>query len=140
MPDKEPIVPQSVAVKRVRPRLVLLEDNESVRRATELFLLLEEFEVTSVGSAAETEQVLNAPRGDEVLIADFHLGGPLTGLDVLRKLRRHTGYEIPAVILSGDLPTVMRTIKDPVPHCLFLGKPVDTRELLQAIAMLGGLR
>jgi DNA-binding NtrC family response regulator len=123
-----------------RSRLVLLEDNEAVRRATELSLTLEDFQVTSVGSAAEVERVLGSPRGDEILLADFRLDGSRTGLDVLRDLRRRTGQKIPAVIMSGDLTTVMDSIKEPVPHCMFLNKPINIKKLIAIIGELSGIR
>jgi PAS domain S-box-containing protein len=121
------------AGNRFRPRLILLEDNDAVRRATEIFLALEDFEVASAASAAEAVALFSAPQGDEVLLADFHLEGSVTGLDVLADIRRRTGKQIPAVIMSGDLPTVKRSIKEPVPKCEFLSKPVDVQELMRII-------
>jgi two-component system, sensor histidine kinase len=46
------------------------------------------------------------------------------------------GYDVPGVVLSGDLPSVLRTIKTPVTACHFLSKPVDTVALMDAIAAL----
>jgi len=125
-----------IDIEVTRPRLVLIEDNDGVRRAMELFLKLEGFEVMSGGVAADAIRLLAEPRGDEMLIVDFHLDGGNTGLDVIRHVRESTGREIPAIVASGDLPSVMRLLKEPVPSCRFLGKPVDTRELLTAIQEL----
>jgi hypothetical protein len=47
----------------------------------------------------------------------------------------HRG-EVPGIILSGDLPSLMRTINHPVPNTRFLSKPVDTDALLLAIKEL----
>jgi PAS domain S-box-containing protein len=117
-------------------RLVLLEDNDSVRRATELFLTLEGFETRSAANVAEAECLLADLEQGDIFITDYHLDGKLTGLDVLRKLRLLQARDVPAILLSGDLPSMIRMIKTSIPQCRFLSKPVDTKALLSAIAEL----
>jgi PAS domain S-box-containing protein len=119
-------------------RLVLLEDNDSVRMATELFLTLEGFETRAAATVVEAEGLLADMRPGDVLIADYHLDGKLTGLDVLKQLRARKGRDVPAILLSGDLPSMMRVVKGSIPFCRFLSKPVDTKALLSAIAELSG--
>jgi PAS domain S-box-containing protein len=119
-----------------RCRLVLLEDNDSVRRATELFLTLEGFETHTAATAVEAEKLLAELQPGDVFIADYHLDGKLTGLDVLQKLRVSQGRDVPAILLSGDLQSMMRMVKATIPQCRFLSKPVDTTALLAAIAEL----
>ncbi len=123
-----------------RCRVVLLEDNDSVRTATELFLSLEGYETRSAASVAEAESLLAGMQPGDVFISDYHLEGALTGLDVLQQLRARAGHlhELPAILLSGDLSTMMRAVKSSIPRCRFLGKPVDTEALLTALAELGG--
>jgi len=120
-----------------RGRLVLLEDNQPVRVATELFLSLEGYDIRSCASAADGEKLFVDLKPGDVFISDYRLDGRLTGLEVLRKLRADKGWDIPAVLLSGDLESMLRAIKTPIPHCRFLSKPVDTQALLAAIASLG---
>jgi len=119
-----------------RARLILVEDNDSVRMATELFLKLEGYAVRSAGSVAEAETLFEEMELGDVLIADYHLDGKNTGLDLLMNLRQRLGYEVPAIVLSGDLPSVVRSIRTPVTSCAFLSKPVDTVALLDAIEEL----
>jgi PAS domain S-box-containing protein len=119
-----------------RARVILVEDNEGVRVATELFLKLEGYEIISASSFAEVERVIPGIRRGDVIVADYHLDTSHTGLDVLANARRVTGLEIPGVVLSGDLPAVLRSIKTPVPSSRFLSKPVDTKALLEAITEL----
>jgi len=121
-----------------RCRLVLLEDNDSVRAATELFLNLEGFETRSAGSVAEAETLFADLGPGDLLISDYHLDGPLTGLDVLVQLRIQKNRDVPAVLLSGDIQSMMRVIKTSIPNCRFLSKPVSTGALLDAIADLSG--
>lgn len=117
-------------------RVILLEDNDSVRTAMELFLSLEGFETRSAATVSEAETLLAGIRPGDILITDYHLDGALTGLDVLKQLRLQQGSDIPAVLLSGDLQPIMRAVNAPIPNCRFLGKPVDTKALLAAIAEL----
>jgi len=125
-----------VAVAR-RARLILVEDNQGVRVATELFLKLEGHETLSAGSLAEAEQLLEHLQPGDIVIADYHLDGRNTGLDMLLRLRERVGYDVPGIVLSGDLPSVIRSISAPVPACRFLSKPVDTTGLIDAIDQLG---
>jgi two-component system, sensor histidine kinase len=117
-------------------RLVLLEDNDSVRKATELFLSLEGFEVRSAADLPQAEALLVELRPGDVLITDYHLDGNTTGLDVLMELRRQQGRDVPAIVMTGDLPSMMRVIKTPIPLVRFLSKPVDTNALIAAISEL----
>jgi two-component system CheB/CheR fusion protein len=119
-------------------RLVLLEDNDAVRKATQLFLSFEGFETRSAATFADAESLLADMQPGDVFITDYHLGGHLTGLDVLRQLRTQKGRDVPAILLSGDLQSMMRVINTSIPQCRFLGKPVDTKALLSAIAELSG--
>jgi two-component system CheB/CheR fusion protein len=119
-------------------RLVLLEDNDAVRTATQLFLSLEGFETRTAATVADAESLLVDMQPGDVFITDYHLGGYLTGLDVLQQLRTQKGRDVPAILLSGDLQSMMRVVKTSIPRCRFLSKPVDTKALLSAIAELGG--
>jgi two-component system, sensor histidine kinase len=119
-------------------KLILIEDHESVRKATELFLKFEGFETLSASSAAEAETLFANLGPHDIIIADFHLDAQNTGLDLLLDLRKRLGYDVPAIILSGDLPSVLRSLKVPVEKCRFLSKPVDIQALLEAVAELSG--
>lgn len=120
-------------------KIVLVEDNDGVRMATELFLKLEGFEVRSAGSFAEAEQLVSSLGPHEIIVADYHLDSAHTGLDILNFARRTHGIEVPGVILSGDLPSLMRTSASSMPAAKLLSKPVDTDALLQAIKELSAL-
>ncbi len=120
-----------------RGRLVVLEDNDSVRAATELFLTLEGFETRTAATVEEARALLEVMRPGDVFITDYHLNGQMTGLDMLQELRRREGRDVPAILLSGDLHSVMRVVKTAIPRCRFLSKPVDTKALLSAINEVG---
>jgi CheY-like chemotaxis protein len=119
-------------------RLILLEDNDAVRAATELFLSLEGYETFSAASVGDAEELLANLKPGDMLISDYHLNGALTGLDVLQQARAQHQWDVPAILLSGDLQSMMRVVKTSIPLCRFLSKPVDTNALLAAISELGG--
>jgi PAS domain S-box-containing protein len=119
-------------------RIILLEDNDSVRAATELFLSLEGYETRSAATVAEAETLLADLQPGDLFISDYHLDDKLTGFDVLQSLRVRHNRDVPAILLSGDLQSMMRIVKTEVPRCCFLSKPVDTNTLLAAIEGLIG--
>jgi PAS domain S-box-containing protein len=127
--------PETTAAKN-KPRLLLVEDKDGVRIATALFLRLEGFETLSAGSMAEGEALFERMRAGDVVIADYHLDTRNTGLDMLMRLRERVGFDVPGIILTGDLPSMLRSIKTEIPNCRFLGKPVDTAALIGAITEL----
>jgi two-component system, sensor histidine kinase len=135
---EQPPAPVANARAATSCRIVLLEDNDAVRAATELFLTLEDYETHSAASVADAEELLASLRPGDLLISDYHLNGSLTGLDVLRQVRARHQFEIPAILLSGDLQSMMRVVKTSIPRCRFLSKPVDTHALLAAISELCG--
>jgi len=126
----------AVTATPTRARILLVEDNDGVRLATELFLRFEGFSVLSAPTVAEAETLFESFDRGDLIIADYHLDGRHTGLELLSKVRQRVGFDVPAVVLSGDLPSVLRSLRVPVPHCRFLSKPVDTTALLAAIEEL----
>jgi PAS domain S-box-containing protein len=137
-PPEHPPAPVALSHATSSCRIVLLEDNDSVRAATELFLTLEGYEIRSAASVADAEALLGNLQPGDLLISDYHLNGPLTGLDVLQQVRALHQREVPAILLSGDLQSMIRVVKTPIPRCRFLSKPVDTNALLAAVSELCG--
>jgi len=118
-------------------RLLLVEDNEGVRLATELFLKFEGYETLSARCVDEALALFADLRPGDVIIADYHLDGRVTGLEMLLALRERCSFDVPGIILSGDLSSVLRSVNATTPLCRFLSKPVDTAVLLDAIQMFG---
>ena len=134
--DPQPLV---TAPHTTSTRLILLEDNDAVRAATELFLTLEGYETYSAASIGDAEELLANLKPGDLLISDYHLNGTLTGFDVLQQVRAQHRWEVPAILLSGDLQSMMRVVKTSIARCRFLSKPVDTHALLAAISELSSI-
>lgn len=112
------------------PTLLVIDDDESVRRALERLLTVSGYTVETFASANEflAREPLTGPG---CLILDVMLPG-LGGVD-LHALLRSAGMEKATVFLSGygDVPTSVRAMKGGAVD--FLTKPVDDTQLLDAI-------
>jgi two-component system, sensor histidine kinase len=107
-PEAAPVIaPLADPVSQRKTRILLVEDNDGVRMATELFLKLEGYEVRSASTFAEAQQLIASLGANDVIVADYHLDSAHTGLDVLRSARAHHGSDVPGVVLSGDLPPLV---------------------------------
>jgi len=128
---------QTATLARGKPRVILVEDNDAVRAATQTFLKFEGYETVMSASASEVEQMFERLGPGDLIIADYHLENRKTGLELLMRAREVVGFDLPAIIMSGDLPTLLNAVKSKaIARCRFLGEPVDTAELLAAIAEL----
>jgi DNA-binding response OmpR family regulator len=112
--------------------VVLVEDDEDIRRLVRDLLAREGFAVEAAESAAALDQVLARQRPDLVIL-DLMLPGE-DGLSVCRRLRSR-----------GNVPILMLTAKsDPVDRVVglemgaddYVTKPFDPRELLARVRAL----
>lgn len=117
------------------PRVLLIEDDPSVRDATRMLLYVEGYRVAAGGSLAEALQEARADPGIDLLLVDYHLGNGETGIQVITSLRERLGFRVKAILLTGD---TSRTIRDlPYdPQLRFARKPVQAEELLTLMRSL----
>jgi hypothetical protein len=114
--------------------ILLVEDDDAVRGATELYLRAIGHRPIATASLAEAETALAAgDRMPDLIISDYHLGGGGTGVDAIVSVRKQLGRTLPALLLSGDTSTAVRQLAD-LPACRILSKPVDVELLSSAIA------
>jgi len=110
----------------------VVDDDPSVRTATERLLRSVGFKVKTFGSAAA---FLASPRpeGPACLVLDIRLPGQ-SGLDLQRELIG-TGVQIPVIFMTGhgDIPMTVRAMKAGAVE--FLTKPVRHQDLLDAIQL-----
>lgn len=113
--------------------IVILEDDELVRRATERMLRRFGAEVVSGRTSCEVLAVLSA-RGvaPACVVADFWLSVEESGLAAAAKLRAAAGATLRVVIVTGDLS---RETAEAVAAAGFrlLRKPVDVDGFLNAL-------
>lgn len=107
-------------------RVLVLDDDPQVLEATRDLLVAEGFEVDATAEPEVARRVLAEGRVDFALV-DHHLGGGLTGIDVVRS-RDERAPRIPILIVSADRdPEVRRAVT--AAGCDFLPKPLKVLAL-----------
>lgn len=109
--------------------VLIVEDDERVRRATRLYLEMENYAVISVGSRDEALQHVYDGDDIDIVVSDYHLEKNETGLDVITSLRAALGRDLPAVLVTGDTSGLAGKL--PIDSRLKLAsKPIDPEELV----------
>jgi len=123
--------PQQIGAARV----LVVEDNESVRRATCLLLELEGYHVMPVDSLSEALQHVQQGHGVDLLISDYHLKDGETGTQVIATLRGILGISLKAVLTTGDTSSAIKQLpRDP--YLRITSKPIKAEELLTLLREL----
>lgn len=114
----------------MRRRLLLVEDDPTLRQALAFNLTREGYEVAS---AADGEAALEAARSNrlDLILLDVMLPG-MSGVEVLRVLRRE-GITTPVIILSAKGDEIDRVVGLKVGADDYVAKPFSRPELLARI-------
>jgi two-component system, OmpR family, alkaline phosphatase synthesis response regulator PhoP len=114
----------------MRRRVLLVEDDVTLRQALAFNLSREGYDVTSV---ADGEAALEAARGDrlDLIVLDVMLPA-MSGVEVLRVLRRD-GVTTPVIILSAKGDEIDRVVGLRVGADDYITKPFSRPELLARI-------
>jgi two-component system, OmpR family, response regulator ChvI len=81
------------------PRLLLVDDDDLFRESLGLNLIDEGYQVTSFANGRDALAYLGRGGGADVILLDWRMPN-LTGLDVLRRMRR-SGITIPVIFLTA---------------------------------------
>jgi FixJ family two-component response regulator len=114
-----------------KPTVLVVEDDESVRRALANLFQSVGLEVMLFGSASEMLQS-GLPASASCLVLDVRLPG-LSGLDFQADLAK-TNTHIPIIFMSGhgDIPMTVRAMKGGAID--FLTKPFRDQDMLDAVS------
>jgi two-component system, OmpR family, response regulator len=112
--------------------VVLVEDDEDIRRLVRDLLVREGFSVEVADSAAALDQVLARKRPDLVIL-DLMLPGE-DGLSICRRLRGRGG--VPILMLTAKSDPVDRVVGLEMGADDYVTKPFDPRELLARVRAL----
>jgi two-component system, OmpR family, alkaline phosphatase synthesis response regulator PhoP len=114
----------------MRRRLLLVEDDPTLRQALAFNLTREGYEVAS---ASDGESALEAARNErlDLILLDVMLPG-MSGVEVLRVLRRE-GVTTPVIILSAKGDEIDRVVGLKVGADDYVAKPFSRPELLARI-------
>jgi len=116
-------------------RVLLVEDNASVRNATSLLLELDGYHVTAVASLAAALDHVRAGNGVDLLVSDYHLNDGETGSQVIAALRDELGSALPSVLTTGDTSSAIKHLPCD-PHLRITSKPIRAEELLTLLREL----
>lgn len=111
----------------MRRRLLLVEDDPTLRQALTFNLAREGYEVSS---SADGESALEAARNErlDLILLDVMLPG-MSGLEVLRALRRD-GVSTPIIVLSAKGDEIDRVVGLKVGADDYVSKPFSPNELI----------
>jgi DNA-binding response OmpR family regulator len=114
----------------VRPRVLVVEDDDAVNAAIVDCLLESGMEVASAGTGLKAVEFLDGARFDVVLL-DLVLPG-MSGLEILRRLRSE-GSRVPVVVVSGHVGLLDERRYRDLGACRVIHKPVDFSRLLATV-------
>ncbi len=115
-------------------RVLVVDDDPGVRKATSMFLRSEGYSVRVAGSKDEAVQLMTTDPGIDLLITDYHLEAGETGVEVLAACRGLAGAgNLPAILLSGDTSSAVRAIGGDA-SLRVASKPIDPDQLMDLVA------
>lgn len=122
---------------RPENRLLIAEDDRTLREGLRLALEGEGYHVRAVGSGVEAVEALRLARFD-VVITDLHLE-PVTGLQVLEAAST-SDPPCPVIVMTGDasLENALSVIRAGACDCL--AKPFSAAQLRAMLVRAAGLR
>ena len=114
---------------RTAPSILIVDDDQRLRRLLSRFLFREGYQVREAGNAEEMRRAL-AVRAADLIVLDLMLPGE-DGLSVARELRATSDVAI--VMLTGKGSTVDKVVGLEVGADDYITKPFDERELLARV-------
>lgn len=138
--DQEPDVPEpsrdsphETDPVRQHLKIVVVDDDPDVLELLKV-LLSEDGNVieTAPDAATALRFITNGAVRPDILLTDYNLPGDRDGLDLLAEARRHLHFDLPAIVLTGDISSEALATIDRA-NCVRLSKPVRADELEAAI-------
>ena len=120
-------------------RILVVEDQDSIRRMIEALVQARGYQVTAVSSGVKALDVALTDPPDIVLL-DLNLPGQYDGFDVCTRLRADPGTRtVPVVIISAMDDDESRARATAVGATAYYTKPFSAIALLKEIERLGGV-
>lgn len=115
----------------MKPRLLFVDDEETIRITLPAILRTEGFEVFVAATVSEALDAINRDKFD-ILLADLNIGQPGDGFTVVSAMRR-TQPSVATFILTGypDFQSALEAIRQQVDD--YLTKPADIGTLVQTL-------
>jgi signal transduction histidine kinase/ActR/RegA family two-component response regulator len=130
-PQTAPDTPEQRPRSRIEGAVLVVDDDPQLTEAMQRLLGEWEYEVRAAdGLDAAVEAAARAHIG--LVITDYQLGERTTGVDAIAAIRKRTGRDVPAIIVTGD--TSARAADDARRNGIpLLLKPIDASALLSLL-------
>ena len=127
--------PVAVATRRTTSRIMVVDDEEPVRRVAHHLLARAGFDVCdAVDGLDALEQLDGDPDGVDLVLLDMSMPG-LDGLEVLNRIRRRR-LDLPVLLSSGYGRDRVGDVLDRDPACGFIQKPYRRDDLIERAAVM----
>lgn len=137
-PSEALVAPKDIAVDMTARRLLVIEDNPSLRSGLQMMLRGWGYEVLAAASGEEAIDLGEASGWSlDGIIADHRLGPGLTGTAVAREIKARTGRSFPTLIITGDTDPA-RIAEAHASGFGMVHKPVGAEELRRRVGRLLG--
>jgi signal transduction histidine kinase len=120
-----------IRLRRHAAHILLAEDHELMRRATQRLLEQAGYTVTSVVNGQEALALLEGGSQFDILLTDISMPA-LSGIDLVERLSS-SNHTIPTVFISGDGGRMPRQFESRSFKTRFLSKPFAQEDLIDAI-------
>ncbi len=118
-------------------QILVVEDQDSIRRMIEALVSARGHKVVAVSSGAKALEMAIQTIPDIVLL-DLHLPGQYDGFDVCKRLRATPSTQnVPVVIISAKDDAQTRAEAQKIGATAYYGKPFSPMALLKEIEKLG---
>src|SRR5882762_6435922 len=125
----------ALRVRQAPARVLLVEDDASVREATRMLLKSDGYHVTAVASLAEAlAHAVKDPRLD-LLVTDYHLRDGKTGMQVIAELREALRDHLREIQNTGETSAAVHELRVDS-HLRLASKPLKAEELLGMLTVL----
>jgi CheY-like chemotaxis protein len=118
------------------PRLLLVDDNQSIHKIAETLLASSDIELVCASSGAEALEKAAGPVPFDVALLDTSMQG-MDGWELLERLRADPATSLlPVAMMAGVLDVVDPATLEKAPIQGFLKKPVELRDLAERVRTL----
>jgi PAS domain S-box-containing protein len=119
-----------------RPAVLFIEDDPVVADSLTMVFTAEAVESRSAGDGNQAIAQLEEGFQPNIIISDYRLPNE-NGLRVIERLRKTLGFDIPAILMSGDT-SLGKTEVQNMPNVVAVRKPVDPDVLIALIRERAG--
>jgi len=125
----------TAGVSARRPHVLLVEDDQAVRRATNMLLKVAGYRVTEAACLSQAIAEAREHRTLDLLITDYHLGSTETGMNVITAVRAEVSPDLKALLVTGDTSSAVKHLEHDA-NTRIASKPINADEFLRLLEVL----